>query len=150
MVSFITQSQRGFTLFEVVIYLALFSIFMTGVIGVVYQLLLSVDDTKQRLAIQREGNFVLQKLAAAFSGQVSVTVPDAYTCVVTKEGAETLVFRLESGQLYLKRGAGNHIAITSAAFNVHTMTVEKEDGGAFSMYFWIGSVPFHFVSYPYE
>lgn len=154
MVSSITKQQtRGVTLLEVVIYLALFSLLMTGVIQVVYQLLRSASVTEHNLVVQTEGNFILQKLESAFSGSATVTLPDAETCIIARpdigEGSP-LVFSVQNDRLYLARGSSDRIAISSAAVRIHSVVMNLTNEGVSSVYFWVDDELFHFISYPYE
>lgn len=69
------MKQRGFTLIETVIYLALFAILMSGVIAVAYNMFeLSVRNQTQAL-LQDEGNFLMGKVSWALSGTASINQP---------------------------------------------------------------------------
>ena len=66
------RQQTGFTLIEMVIYVALFSLMMTGVLLATYQLLEGGGMTEASVTTQEEGNFVLRKLSWVLTGTSSV------------------------------------------------------------------------------
>jgi len=68
------KNKAGFTLIEVVIYIALFSILMGSAFIVAYQLIQSSGNLSTKNTIQEEGNFVIRKLDWALSGADPTTV----------------------------------------------------------------------------
>ena len=147
------HQQSGFTLLEVIIYLAFFGVFMTSTISVAYQLLRSTAETGQVLAIQAEGNFILQKLAWALAGQATLTLPAAETVQIVRLdlGAESpLVFSVVSGRWYLTRGAGAATPLSSTAVEVHEADMHLSDTGTLALTFWLDDTPFYFTYVPYE
>jgi hypothetical protein len=54
--------NRGLTLIETVLYTALFSLFMTSVLVMSWELVVSMEHERSRITIQEEGNFVVQKI----------------------------------------------------------------------------------------
>jgi prepilin-type N-terminal cleavage/methylation domain-containing protein len=85
-----TERARGFTLVEVMIYISLFSVMMTMVIGTAYVLITSAGQNDQKLLILDEGHFLMQKLSSLFIGATPTGV--GYS------GALTLL-RPEGGQV---------------------------------------------------
>ena len=67
--------SKGFTLIEMVIYIALFSIIMGGLISTVYLLTQSMENTSKKTAVQEEMNFVLKKLDWALAGATKINSP---------------------------------------------------------------------------
>ena len=68
-----TNQQRvhnniGFTLIEVLVYIGLLSIIITGSLGVANQITQGVQKDSARLIIQTEADFVLRKLDYALTG----------------------------------------------------------------------------------
>ncbi len=57
--------KKGFTLVETIVYIALFSIIMTGAFVTAYQLIVGSDRLNTKKTIQSEGNFVLAKIGWA-------------------------------------------------------------------------------------
>lgn len=66
--------NRGFTLIEMIIYVALFSIMIGGVAITVYNLIQNATSTSTKVVTQEEINFVLKKLDWALTGADSTTI----------------------------------------------------------------------------
>lgn len=145
--------DRGFTLLEVIIYLALFSLLMTSVLGVVYQLVRSTAETKWALQVQAEGNFIIQKMEWALAGQTTIILPNEQTCVITRadQGSESPVeFSVRAGTWYVKRGMGSSTPLSSSAMRVHDVVMQQNSSGIFTVIFWLDDWPFYFTSTAYE
>lgn len=69
------KNSKGFTLIELIMYIALFSIITTGAFITVYQLLESSDRLSKQSMVQSEANFVLRKIDWALEG-LSTTTSD--------------------------------------------------------------------------
>ncbi|MDP2788457.1 MAG: prepilin-type N-terminal cleavage/methylation domain-containing protein [bacterium] len=67
--------NRGFTLIEMTIYTALFSIMMGGLVVTAYQLIESTSDLGQKVAIQEEMNFISKKIDWALTGVSNINTP---------------------------------------------------------------------------
>jgi prepilin-type N-terminal cleavage/methylation domain-containing protein len=63
----IKHSSKGFTLIEVIIYIALFSILIGGAFIVAFQLIDSSGKLNAKNTVQSEGNFVMRKLSWALT-----------------------------------------------------------------------------------
>ena len=69
------NSKKGFTLIEIIIYIALLSLLMTGGIVAFYQIITSNDTLNQKTRTEEEGNFVMRKMAWALSSLDSTVSP---------------------------------------------------------------------------
>ena len=67
--------QKGFTLIETVIYIALFTILIVGGFVTAYQLIQGSDTLNAKTIIQEEGNFVLRKMDWVLTGLDSTNPP---------------------------------------------------------------------------
>ena len=67
--------NSGFTLIEVIIYIALLSIIMYGALVTSFQLLEGSDALEVRATVQEEGNFVLRKIDWALANMDSNNLP---------------------------------------------------------------------------
>ena len=76
--------NKGFTLLETIIYLALFSVLMSGALVAVYSLLQSSTQNLAAISIQEEGMFINRKLSWALGGATIVTIPDSHTLIITR------------------------------------------------------------------
>lgn len=79
--------QKGFTLIEMLVYLALFAIVIGGGIVTVYQIIQNSNSLQAKTVLQEEGNFILAKLNYALTGAAAdtcVTIPDSSTLKIDK------------------------------------------------------------------
>lgn len=96
------NNKKGFTLIELVVYMALFSIMMGGLIIVVFQLIQSSKKLSSKDVAQEEINFVIRKIDWALTDASSVTTSTttmAYDTlnIVSFSGGKK-VFRLNNSQ----------------------------------------------------
>lgn len=120
------KPAAGFTLIEVLIYLALFTIIIGGAIVSVYSILEGSSRTARRILAQEEGNFLLRKIDWALTNATAITLPlpgaSGTALSVTKADlppAESpLVFALNNTTMRLSRGGGVSHRLTSATVAV--------------------------------
>jgi prepilin-type N-terminal cleavage/methylation domain-containing protein len=120
------MNTQGFTLLETLIYIALFSVLMTGTLVTVYELLLSSEHNKLALAIQEEGTFLQRKINWALSGATTVTVSNAETLIITRPDLNSespLVLRFGGGRVYLKRGGEDEAVLIGEAFVLSDVSI---------------------------
>lgn len=67
-------NNKGFVLIEMIIYTALFSIMMGGLVVVAYQLSENTSDVESKISAQEEINFVSKKLDWIFTGVRDITL----------------------------------------------------------------------------
>lgn len=111
------NSKRGFTLIEVLIYLALFSIIIGRAMVSVLQIVESSTSLQSKVVLQEESNFLLRKINWALNGATTMSVSaDHQTLTITNPhlvttGTHTLVFDLDStgGYLRLAEGGGRQL-----------------------------------------
>jgi prepilin-type N-terminal cleavage/methylation domain-containing protein len=73
--------MKGFTLIEVIVYIALLGALMTGALTSAVNLIQSTGSSNGKATVQEEGSFVVRKLEWALSGMTSVpTVTNSGTC----------------------------------------------------------------------
>ena len=76
------KKQVGFTLIEVLIYLALFGIMFGGVMIAAYNVFESTGRNETKAMVQEEGDFLMAKIDWTISGAQSVTSPaSGVSCV---------------------------------------------------------------------
>jgi prepilin-type N-terminal cleavage/methylation domain-containing protein len=113
------MKNKGFTLIEMVIYMALFSIIMGGLIVTVFQLVQSSEKLTSKDIVQGEINFVLKKLDWTLIGASSISVSaDKKTLTVTNN-SNSYVFKLENKKIKLN-GADlttSNVEVTNLVFN---------------------------------
>ncbi|MDE2399790.1 MAG: prepilin-type N-terminal cleavage/methylation domain-containing protein [Patescibacteria group bacterium] len=91
------KSKKGFTLIEVIIYIALFSLLMGTALVAAYQLIDGSGKLSTKNTTQEEGNFVMRKIDWALTGVQSITTPSSGTTnnlVVNKYDGNTITIDL--------------------------------------------------------
>lgn len=73
--SSVVGQKTGFTLLETIIYIALFSLISSFVIAVFYQAISSYDQQRNRMEVDGEANFMMQKMIGALTGAQTVSQP---------------------------------------------------------------------------
>jgi prepilin-type N-terminal cleavage/methylation domain-containing protein len=68
------RKNRGFTLMETMIYIALFGIIMSGAVVGTYNLLEGGDRNVASAGVQEEGTFLIRKISWALSGGTAVSI----------------------------------------------------------------------------
>ncbi len=112
---------KGFTLIEVVVYIALFSILLGGGFVTAFQLMNGSNKTYINTAIQEEGNFVLKKLEWSLTGLDPANPPSVsgssctQTLTVTKinHPLNPIVVRLNVNTLEISENGGAYLPLTT-------------------------------------
>jgi Tfp pilus assembly protein PilE len=147
---------QGFTLLETIIYVALFSMLMTGVLVTVYELIESGTHNRMAVAIQEEGTFVNRKLSWALSGATVVTTPDAQTLVITHPSGigypHEIKITESAEQMQLSREGAAPQPLTTSEFKIENtnFSVEPPSTGLptkISVRYEIEGMPFVFNTY---
>jgi len=112
--------QKGFTLIETLIYIALFAIVIGGGMVAAYEIIQATDANRNQIILQEEANFVFRKIDWALTGATAITVSPS-TLVTTKSISGTptnLTFALDSTShsITLKRNSNSANALNSTNF----------------------------------
>jgi prepilin-type N-terminal cleavage/methylation domain-containing protein len=106
------EISRGFTLIELIIYIALFSILIGGVITCTYNLFESSGHNETQAMLVEEGNFLLGKTSWLMSGIQTINTPTANTSGNTLSVTKTdpsvgnpVVMSMSGNNITLQRGA---------------------------------------------
>jgi len=73
----VSKNQRGLSLIETIIYIALFSLMIGSLVFVSFQLMQNSRNTGSRVVTQEEINFVLKKINWALTGATDISVPSS-------------------------------------------------------------------------
>jgi prepilin-type N-terminal cleavage/methylation domain-containing protein len=113
---------RGFTLMEVLIYIGLFSILMSGAVVAAYQLMGSGTHNQLSVLTQEEGTFLNRKINWALTGASAVNVSGGgSTLTITRPdlGAQSpLVISGTGGTITLMRSGSAQVVLSSASLQV--------------------------------
>ncbi|MFH0890960.1 MAG: type II secretion system protein [Candidatus Liptonbacteria bacterium] len=124
------NNRKGFTLLEMVIYIAIFSITIMLVIVVFYRMMDSQDRNRGRLEVETEANFLMQKIRWAVNDTQSISLPAAGATstqlTVTKTGyaQNPISFRLASSTLQISQGGGEYLTLSSQKTRVNSAVFE--------------------------
>jgi len=116
--------RKGFTLIEVVIYIALFSILLGGAFVTAYQLIDSSRFLGAKNTVQEEGNFVLRKFNWALMGILDVTAPSPSSLVVTKYGGNKVYIELNADKIEMRESSTSFLPITTDNVKVSNLHFE--------------------------
>src|SRR3989344_3611457 len=117
--------NKGFTLIETIIYIALFTILMGGALATAYSLIEGADGTQTKTTVQEEANFVLRKIDWALTGTETINIPGAgYSDIlsVSKYDGTNIVIQLTSGKIEISEdGGATFLPITTDNVAVGTL-----------------------------
>ena len=111
------KKKSGFTLIEVVIYIALLTIIIGGVFAISMGLAQNIQKTADKAITQEEGNFVLRKINWALAGVDFLTAITSDTLILNKTGfsPNPITIHFDSGNslVEMKRGGNPLVPLTS-------------------------------------
>lgn len=118
--------KKGTTLIEIIIYIALFSILISGAFISAFQLIDSNNKINSNISLEEEGNFVLRKINWALTGLDPTNPPtvtgsgclQTLTLIKTNYLLNPIVLRLNLDKLEVSEGAGIFIPITTTNVSV--------------------------------
>ncbi|HEY9586208.1 MAG TPA: prepilin-type N-terminal cleavage/methylation domain-containing protein [Candidatus Paceibacterota bacterium] len=105
------RKSDGFTLIEIVIYTGLFSLVMALVLTAFFQIYGSQSQNQERIEVDSEANFIMQKIFWALSGAQTINQPalSATSSVLSVNkynfAGNPLVFDLMDGKIRLSRAS---------------------------------------------
>ncbi len=116
------KNISGFTLMEVLIYLALFAVILGGAFGAAGVIIQSSGRSQSQSFLQEEGDFILAKFNWAMSGAFSVTATSSRLSIGKYDSASNpLVFDLTGASLSLAEGAAPPEVLNSSSVIVSSL-----------------------------
>ena len=119
--------KKGFTLIEVVIYIALMALLLGAGVTTAFYVVDSSQKTKWETNVQSEGNFILRKIDWALTGASDASFSGT-TLTITNNGGP-FVFTYDGTQ-YLLLGASNlnssAVKIASVTYSVDSTVTPKK------------------------
>ena len=156
------MSQRnhlqGFTLIEVLLYIALLTLLFGGGVIAAYQVIEAANRTNAGVMVQEEGHFLLRKIDWALTGVTTIVSPapppaSGPSLTVDKAGVGVITINLASGRAQLNRGVG-FLPLTNDRVTIADLQFEHTDpdgaGGkpaAIRASFTINGNPFEITKY---
>lgn len=120
----LSKEQRGFTLIETVIYIALLGLLMAVVLPTVYQLVQGTQNTNTKTTIQDEANFVLRKINWTLTGISGFSIPQSSELLVTKYGGTQVDIKLSGGKIQMTEN-GTMLPITTDNVTVASLQFQS-------------------------
>ena len=123
-------AQRGFTLIETIVYLALFSILIGGAVISAFQIFDTATRSSTRTMLQDESDFILGKIDWTLSGAKAVTTPAAgasgSTLTVAKwdssEGDPIIISNNGGGDIFVTRTPAAAARLNNSNTTVDALT----------------------------
>lgn len=135
------ERVKGFTLMETIIYIGLFSVITSFVLVVFFQIVGSQNQQRDRVEVDAEANFMMQKMIWALSGATAINSPAAgatgTTLSVTKYNysQNPIVFDIGSRNLRLTKASGtpvllgvNRVYVNKLAFQHSAVSGDAPEG----------------------
>ncbi|MEK7642423.1 MAG: prepilin-type N-terminal cleavage/methylation domain-containing protein [Patescibacteria group bacterium] len=120
-----SKNNTGFTLIEVIIYIALFTVLMGSAFVTAYQLLQGSDVLNQKTINQEEVNFVLHKINRALNSIATINNPASgysNSLTITKYDGTVVDIKLNANKIELRDGiSGAYLPITTDNVKVTTL-----------------------------
>ncbi len=121
------KPQKGFTLIETIIYLALFSILFNGVLMSAYTFIISAEQISAQVTSENESAFIVRKINTLLASANTIIKPTPDTT------GDTLIFSTYAGNEYtinandgmvkLSKDANPEIPLTSERITFDTFSV---------------------------
>lgn len=119
--------NKGFTLIEVIIYIALFSLLMGTAFVTAYRLIDGSGDLGTKNTVQEEGNFVMRKFDWAMTGVSSFTnTPN--TLHVNKYDGNQIDIKLVGTKIKITESSGPNDFITTDNVSVSSLLFTPTGG----------------------
>ncbi|HEY4489999.1 MAG TPA: hypothetical protein VJC12_01940 [Candidatus Paceibacterota bacterium] len=116
--------NKGITLIETLIYIALFIIIMGGALFASYSIILSQESNKNKIILQEEANFIYRKFTWALNGSV-ISQISTTTLKLIKNSGEQINFSYESPYLYIEILPEGRLPLNSGVVSVSDVEFRK-------------------------
>ena len=131
------KNQKGFTLIEVLVYLALFAILMGGMVIMAYNIFESSDRDQTKVLMQGEGDFLVSKINWALTGVKAMVTPlDTSGSILTVNKwidsgvATTVDIRISGTDMVISRGGGVPIVLNNSNVQIENLLFTHNYNGA--------------------
>lgn len=116
------SDNSGFTLVEMLVYLALFAFIMTSALAGAYQIIEHGNRTRVGALRVEEEHFIIRKIGGILNSTVSIQEPDGEGIVLTADGN---TFEEQNGGIHLNGEPLSNDIVTITDFTVvHTNSPE--------------------------
>ena len=129
------NTNKGVTLIETLVYLALFAILFGGAVIATYSLIESNGRGQAQVLLEEEGNFIVSKISSALSGAKSVEMPSvgatSSKLSLTKwdPSLNTVVIQLNSGNVTISKNSGADVVFNNPDVSVSNLNFKQNYNG---------------------
>ena len=124
-----TDYKRGFTLIEIIIYMALLSIFLLTLTDIFVSILDVQLESDATSAVEQDGRFLLSRLAYDINRASAITTPGAIgsssNTLVMTIGTDTYTYLLSGNNFQLRVNAGTPDNLNSSESAISSPTFQK-------------------------
>jgi prepilin-type N-terminal cleavage/methylation domain-containing protein len=110
--------RKGFTLIEIVIYIALLGVLLTGIIVSTYPIFTGAEHSSSGITRDGEIAFVLQKISWALGSETSVSVPGTHDTLNINTASGSFSFTQQNGSVALDGSPLTTSRVTVSNFDV--------------------------------
>lgn len=125
------KNQKGFTLIESIIYIALFAIIIGGGMVGTYHIIQATDASYNHIILQEEANFLFRKIDWALTGATAVTTNSPNTVVIFKPISKVstqFIFDEIGDSLTMQKNYNTPIILNSGSIAVSKTSFKKTSG----------------------
>jgi Na+-translocating ferredoxin:NAD+ oxidoreductase RnfA subunit len=119
------KTHHGFTLIDMVLYMALLSCLLCGSVFTTYNLIESAHHLDSNAVVEEEGNFVLRKIDWVLSSAQAVSLPTAHELIVTRSDGTTITIALTKTSVSLEEGTGVFVPLTTDNVTVSSLSFAR-------------------------
>ncbi len=113
--------QSGFTLIELIVYLALFGILFSGAVAGTYSILESSGKNQSRVMMQEEGEFLLAKISWVVSGANTAQVLNGDQLLVSST-LDNFEFKQNGDNLVWVKNSGPEVLLNNSAVRLKNLS----------------------------
>lgn len=123
------HNKRGFTLIETIIYVALFSMLISGLLGSMWPFLRGAENTSAKVVVEGESAFAIRKINIVLASSTKViTTPSAgnsgNVLTVTEYNDDTFTITTTGNAFTVQKNSGAAVPFTADRVSVTAFTAK--------------------------
>jgi type II secretory pathway pseudopilin PulG len=127
------KNSEGFTLIEVLVYLGLFAILMTGMVTTAFSVFESSDRDQTRVLMQGEGDFLVGKINWTLTGVRAINSPTGSLLSVNKwinpTVATTVEITLLGTDMIIRDGGSPQTMLNNSNVSISNLVFTRNNAG---------------------
>lgn len=122
-----TKSNKGFTLVELLVSIAIFSIVLIVVLGSIITIIDTNRKARSLTVVMNDLNLVLESMTRTIKTGTELS-GDIDSVSVTNQSGDSVTYYVENGSIFRQVGGDSGIAITSSELNIQNAEFNIYDG----------------------